>query len=324
MTNKKHFTFLPNGKPVSSLKNEAKKLHKSGEVKGITAAQNHISKALFNKSFNKLSVELEERSPIVMKKALYLPIVCKTDSFSSLNDGEEFCYYIAIDENQAAGAFGFSVNIHEFVDSEFIETLTLKHFEKIDDTITNTNGWKLTLNNDHYLIVKTTCEGIALDIYFDNGTDVESVDSSWLFWDEMVNVSTFDYNAIQTIAKTEDVTDYKASYLLEHDNIDASSLIYTIGDIECKLYSTWLVVDQNGQNLSPKEAVAEAKNEGLEKELWLWLEGREHPHFEDWIAESAPYFGYCTVEGDPCGEVFDTTPKTLSDQCFNAAAFFFS
>lgn len=324
MTNKKHFTFLPNGKPVSSLKNEAKKLHKSGDVKGLTAAQNHISKALFNKSFNKLSNELEERSPVVMEKALYLPIVCKTDSFSSLDDGQEFCYYIAIDENQAAGGHGFSVNLHEFIDPEFISNLSLKHFEKIDDTITNTNGWKLTLDKEHYLIVKTTDEGIVLDVYFDNGTDVDSVDSAWLFWDEMVNVSTFDYNAIQTMSKTEDVTDYKASYLLEHDNIDASSLIYTIGDIECKLYSTWIVIDQDGQNLSPKEAVTEAKHEGLEKELWLWLEGKDHPHFEDWISESSPYFGYCTVEGDPCGEVFDVTPKTLSEQCFDAAAFFFS
>lgn len=308
MQNKKHFTFLPNGKPVSTLKNEARKLHKSGEVKGLTAAQNHISKALFNKSFNKLSKEIEERSPVVIGDTLYLPLVIKTDKIEYLEDGNEFCYYVAMNHEAISPAFGFAVSFEDITKKDFIENLSFQQIEKLE------KGWLVRLDHQHFVTVGTNDEGLVVDLWFEDGDDIDCFNGTWLLYNEMVSVSA-DYSAIEN----KNIDDYEAAYLLNHETIDDSSSLFTIGDIECFLYSTWTIHDQDGQFLTPSEAVEEAKYHGNEKALWNWLRGQNHEDFEECTNESAPYFGYCTTEGDPCGEIFGDMPKTLSEKCLETA-----
>lgn len=316
MQNKKHFTFLPNGKPVSTLKNEARKLHKSGEVKGLTAAQNHISKALFNKSFNKLVPELEERSPVVIGDTLFLPLVIKTDEIDYLEKGNDFCYYVTMNNEAISPAFGFAVPFDHLVQEDFIENLSFHQIEKLNED--NNNGWLVRLTDNHFVTVKTGDEGINVDLWFEDEEQSDVLNGTWLLYNEMVSVST-DYSSIEN----KEIDDYEAAYLLAHDTIDDHSPLFTIGDIECSLYSTWTIYDQDGQFLNPNEAISESKINGNEKLLWNWLRGKDHPDFEEWSNESSPYFGYCTTDGDPCGEVFGCMPKTLSEKCFEVSKHFF-
>jgi len=316
MQNKtKNFTFLPNGKPLSTLKNEAKKLKKQSKFKTLSEAQNALSRSLFNKPLNKLSKNLEERSPVVISGILYLPLVVNTKQFECFSEEEEFCYYVAMNDKELGISKDMGFYFDNIIYEGFVENLSFSSFEKILTDQDVWNGWHIKLDKEYFIEVKTTDEGVVADLYFDNGSELDAFRSCYILFEEMVG---FNYESI----KNDSVSDYKAVHLFGHELESDSTVFYTIGEIDCALSGTWILTNEEGQFIKPEEMIAQMKQAGTEKEFWSWLYGKDNDLFEGFEVMTAPYFEYQNEEGDLLGEVFDTLPKSLSEKTLEIAEFF--
>ena len=72
---KNNFIFFSNNRNVNQIKNEARKLHKSGKFNPRTEAQNYICKSAFGLSFNKTVNLAKKSSPFIDNNVLYIPLI---------------------------------------------------------------------------------------------------------------------------------------------------------------------------------------------------------------------------------------------------------
>lgn len=305
----KKFLYLPNGKPVSTLKNEAKKLKKSGVHGSLSLAQNALSKELFNKSFNKLSEDIEIASPFIDHGVLYLPFEVSLDKYGY--EGS-FYYFMAVNDKTAALGVDFKINMEEYTENDFINSLSLSDIEKVNGMF---EGWSINIpNNDLMLEVKNTDEGICADLYNSNGEDC--LDTTYIAFEEMYD-SLMNHEPLND----KELSDYRAASLFGHTD-DSMSVMIIIGGVHFNLFSSW-VLEKDGEFYTPDKMLSELlANEDNIEEFYNWLEGQDNDKYSDFIVYSNPYFGLETENGGMLGEVFDTLPRKLTDRCKQAAEVF--
>lgn len=310
----KHFTFLPNLKPLATLDNEAKKLHKSGKIKGLSKARNHLTKELFNKPYNKLVNGLKKASPMLKNGILYIPVLIDSDRNEHLEKNESFYYYLVMNSDSAAAGFGLSFDFSDYVDNFNINNI------KISDIHKKENGWFIQLNDEYGIEVNCADECIFLELLFDDKESFESVESTYIQYSETFSP----YDEYITI-KDKDITDLEAAYYLESDDLDFEAKLYSIGGIECAFYGSWFI-QTNDEVLSPSQVISELKIENKVNEFWDWMIYNKNHVFKDYsiVNETTPYFGYSTEEGDYIDDIFDTLPKTLTEKSFSLAEYFLS
>lgn len=329
-----NFTFLPNGKPVSSIKNEARKLHKSGEVKGLANAQNKISKALFNKSFNKLVKDVEEVSPVLTSDysflyqdklndaILRLPVRITKEDVNNAVD-EDFTYYVAMNEMFVAGSIDNRIDISEYVNLDFFKNLKLENFERLNfhtekNISNNLRGWNIFIDENHFIQINKSDECLFIElIYFENGS-VDTIVSTYVEYDEMVQTYS-DYNII----KDEIVSDHQMAFKVGHDTIDQTTALYNIGGIYAYIYGTTTFETEDGVK-GMYEMTSDMTVEERSKELELFLEGHYIESLENTVnVTSNPFYGYELENGDVLDcEAYSELPKTLSEKAFDVAEYF--
>lgn len=174
---KKTFTFFSNGQNLNSIKNQAKKAHKSGEHPSRSSAYNAISKGISNQSFNKALTLATESSPYTIGSNLYVPL---------FNLGSE--YIIKINQTSLVITEEFGFDLPEGVS---LGEVSYNHFEKLN------SGWIIKLladksihNEDLYHIeVKTTDEGVVADLWVTEVADTKNnemmvLGSTYVMFDE--------------------------------------------------------------------------------------------------------------------------------------------
>lgn len=326
MNTKTNFTFLPNGKPVSSLKNEAKKLHKSGEVKGLSNAQNKISKALFNKSFNKLSKDVEELSPMLNtindESILYIPIrITKEDVCNEVS--EDFTYYFVMNNKMIAGSSEHNLDIEEYIPNDFLNNLKFKNFERLNfncekNSINNLRGWNIYIDENHFIQVNKSDECIFFEVFYQENDSLHSICSNYISYDEIIYVSS-DYDHW----KDQNISDYEMSCLLQHDSEMEKSHLYSIGGIDVILYGNGACIENDGSQYSLSDFKSKMEQEGKGDLFVSWLHGRYIEEFSHLEISASPYFGFeSDNELDFSDAIFSTLPKSLSEKAFDIAEFF--
>ena len=309
MTNK-NFTFLPNGTPVLSLKNQAKKLVKSKQCKSQSFALNQLSKELFNKPFNKIKNGLEQKSPFIDNNVLYVPLVFNLNRWSA--DGE-FIYYVAITNDKIIAGYDFEIQFGQFLLNFDINTLSLKSFEKIDCV---NNGWFISLSENIHASIKVTDEGFECSLFecslFEHEQDCfESLCSTYLFDNEILEL-TSDYNAI----KDRSLSINEACFKLDlTDNTDHSDFL-TIGSVHFNIYASLkILIDNEEYSIYQIKDLLKDHNQSF-NDFICFVNGSYIEYFEknNWEIIQNPYFCLESESGDLIGEVFDTLPKTLNEK----------
>ncbi len=312
--NNNTFPFLPNGTPVKSFKNDAKRLSKNSN-KSLSLIQNEISQNLFNKSFNKMADEIEMCTPVVSNNKLFLPI---TINRKNIDDNEgTFTYFVAISNTEVALSQEIKFNFSDFIKIDWIKNIKTENLELLQNTNNVTakkepNGWMIRIDENHVLCIRTSDEGLVADFAYDHADEYESLESSYLFWNEL---ASFD----DLIFFNNESTDaYNAAKAFSHTHESDETSLMTVGGVDLCVYGTFTItIKEDGMNLpyKPEAAFDIAAHKGLEKEFALWLNGKHYDLFDTWKKESNVFFGFKENEsGEPLGEVFDFLPKTMIER----------
>lgn len=223
MTTNKKFTFLPNGQPVQSLKNKAKKSFRQGETKSLTDAQNKISKTLFNKAFNKMSDDIEMHTPVIIRSELYAPIIMNLKHFD-IDQDKAFVYYVKITNSLVAASLDMHLDIQNYVSDGWIDRLEYKDIESKEFG----SGWCIRLSDEFQLFVYATDDGIVVDLFDQEG---ECAESTYLFYDELI-IFYMDYDFINDNGKR----DKDIAKDVQHSDEMDRTLLATIGSINLYIY----------------------------------------------------------------------------------------
>jgi hypothetical protein len=285
----KNFTFFPDGQTLVSIKNQAKKEHKSGKYTTRTSALNSISKSICDQSFNKAVSIFESKSPYTKESKLYIPLF----------DHENNKYTVVVDENVAEIMSDFKIELPYYVSPG---NVTYKSFEKID------NGWIVNLdvklsNDKAFLEIKTTDEGIVIDLYYneylsdEDGYATLSLDSTWAMFSEILEFypiySHFNF-------KKGEITDYEAAIQLNHKTIDETTEIARYGDYRLALCGTLTVLTPEGDFLFGESALNLISDSVCsEVEFYKWLNGDDIESLSDYIIYSNPWFEIIDENNDP-------------------------
>lgn len=305
----KNFTFLPNGTPVATLKNQAKKLVKSKKCKSQSIALNQLSKELFNKPFNKVKNGLEEKSPFIDNNVLYVPLVFNMNRWE---ESGEFVYYVAITNKKIIAGYEYEVPFEHFLPDFDVNTLSLKSFEKFSET---NNGWLISLTDNLHISVKTTDEGFECSLFESYNDSFESLGSTYLFDDEILELST-DYHEIKDLAISDNEACFKLNLMNDMDRSD----FLTIGSVHFNLYSSLkILVDNEEYDISQIKDLLKEHNQTF-NDFILFVNGNYVDYFEtnDWQIIQNPYFGLESESGDTISEIFDEIPKTLTEKALFA------
>ena len=316
---KKHFLFLENGTTVEQAKHAAKRDFKSKKFNSLSEAQNALTRSYINKSFNKATNEAKQYSPFVIKAAdhellnedsLFLPIKI-TGKQADIEDLESFYYYVVVCKS----------GIHLSADEGFefdglnidVNEIKLNQIDMINDGIHS--GWSVDFDT-HVLVVKSTDEGIVADLW-DQQLSESNGYTSYIFYSECL-----DYGH-QSMLTNKAYTDYEASIILGHDNDSAFSTLLTVGGLDLNLNSCITVTTpDDGYVYGGAHLLSLVDTEDERKAIMAWLHGQDFDQFDEWRAETSPYYCINFENGDPASEVFDLIPATLQDRILLIAACF--
>lgn len=301
-----NFKFLPNGKPLASLKNEAHKIFKSSEAKSLSMAKNLLSNKLFNKSYNKMVKDLEISSPQVIEGILYMPIKI---NLSNYDKEGYFYYFVAVNDKKIS--LNLNVDLKLDLKADLIDDLSLLSFDKVETKCSN--GWiiKSPLNN---LIIelRTTERGIMASLHDMSSNNV-------LETKEVCYHDIYSPLGYHELLNNKKVSDYEASTFLNHDNDNDTTVMLIIGGVHFCLFSSW-VIEKEGSIFTIPYILKELKSKNIDlKDLYKWFDGEYNENFENWYVPVNPYFSLATESGGVLSEVFSEIPKTLSERSLFAA-----
>lgn len=280
---KTFFHFLPNGENVNILKNQAKKLKKSGKFSTISSALNFLSKENFGKSFNK-SFD-SEKSPYLLNNKLVLPFF-----------HEGLKYISILSENELKLSSDYVISFPKGVTLGFLDYSKIEKLDKGFSIVLNTDE-SIHGDNRHYIDVTLTDEGISADLIilesFDGDSfEYMSLDSNYVFFNELTDISS-DFDTLSSKYK-DTISDFKASIYLNHTDADDSSLLFSYDNINVSINGYTSILDPNGSFLIGKDILSLIKNNVCsEKELFSWLENRSNNSaLRNFVCLSSPQFEF--------------------------------
>lgn len=285
----KIFTFFPNGQTLVSIKNLAKKDHKSGKYTTRTSALNHVSKSICDQSFNKAVSVFESKSPYTKESKLYIPMF----------DNENNKYTVVVDENVAKIMSDFKIELPHYVS---LGNVTYKSFEKLD------NGWIIKLdvkssNDTAFLEIKTNDEGIIINLYYneylseEDGYSTLFLDSTWAMFSEILEFYPI-YSHLKF--KNGEITDYEVAMQLNHKTTDETTELARYGNYNLAICGTLTVLTPEGKFLFG-ESVLSIIDESIcsEVEFYKWLNGGDIESLSEYSIHSNPWFEIIDEDGDP-------------------------
>jgi hypothetical protein len=306
------FTFFSNGQNVNSIKNQAKKEHKSGKHPSRSSALNTISKSICDKPFNKAVSDFSLISPYTVSDTLFLPL------FS--NDKK---YIISVNKN------GLSIN------DEF--KLTFPIGVSLGDVAFNiiqklSNGWSIDLvvnnkihgQNQYKVDVKTTDEGIISDLWlvYDD-YDMDSVNSTGAMYNEMLEIFPIYTNI--NFEGLKYISDMRVAIQLNHKTIDERTEIASYKGMVLSLVGAVQILTPDGKYLYGNQ-VWSIVEDGIcsKNDLIKWLNGSNDIVNIDILNRYEcihnPWFDICYEDGEPISECFtsiSSDPMKLFNEVLN-------
>lgn len=297
------FLFLPNGKPLSTINNEARRESKNNKTENLSFFKNKISKALFNISYNKLVNGMEENSPKIIDNILYVPVTIDLRHYDQVG---EFNYYVAVSDQLVA--LNIDSNFLLNIKTPFIEKLNFSDFEKID------NGWHVKLPESSFLEIKIADEGLVVDYYIDNGE--ECVDTRYIGFEEIFDdFGNFDY------INNKALNDNQTAFDMRHDE-DSRTVLFSLGGACFNIFSSCIIEKENC-TFTLEQIVNEIKeSKGDVSEFFNWLKGQYVEKYNDWIIDNGAYFGLESESGYILSDVFDSIECSFSERSMIAAQTF--
>lgn len=304
--NTTNFIFFSNGKTLSSIKNEAKRLHKSGQFNSRSSALNYISKSICGLSFNKAVKEFEHYSPIQVNNKIFLPLFHNNCKFFVIA-GEDT---VSITNNYTL-KYPYDL---KFKNPKF------KNFNKTD------NGWIVILEDKEkqmvYLDIKTTDEGIVIDIICEETLDKKhyetfNVSSTYAFWDEIYN--NYEINFLKFDSNNK-LSDMEAAIQLNHASEGDRTEIAKYKNMVLSLNGAIQILYNDsyyyGSNVNQLINIL-INDEICTKEDFLqWLVYNDYSdknplNKTDIECIHNPWFDICYENGEPVSECFDSISKDI-------------
>lgn len=319
---KNHFLFLEDGTPVSSVKNQAKKLHKSKSAKSLSDAQNQISRNLVNKPFNKASADAKELSPFIISSSkhgfahnsvdtLFLPIKISAEEVGLTKDyigGNYFYFYVPVTSHAIYLSASSKVKLN--LDGNYdINNIQTRDIQKLYGH--TKSGWRITIG-DLNVAVEVRHEegkGIVGETWFvSDGELIESIDSDTVRFQELVicNDSTLTLSG-------KEYSDYEACIALNQSDESDSEIIMTVAGLDLELSSTFTITNEDGEFITADDINSEF-NSDQKCEVIEWLQGRYNSKFENWECVGAPWFEVVYDNGDQASEIFSELPEGFQDR----------
>lgn len=111
------------------------------------------------------------------------------------------------------------------------------------------------------------------------------------------------------------MSDYEASFQLNHTKVDQSTLICTVDGIDLYLLGCTTISTPRGHFISGDQIIGVIYTDvkATKKELLSFLQGAEISAFEGYEVTGNPWFEWQERDGETVGEVFDEIPVDINE-----------
>lgn len=322
MNTKNIFTFFKNGQTVNSIKNEAKKLQKSGKFSTRSSALNSLSKEICGLSFNKAVKIAELASPFELNNRVYFPF---------FNEGNKMNVVMKKDHVCITGDF-----VVNFPDECSLGVVSFKSFEK------TTSGWIFEIYSNvkscptlilgesdqrfgtkdysirYFFEIKESDDGILVDLWCEEetgeGVELISLGSNFAYWNEIFE-ETDDFEKLDFEGGNA-ISDMHAAIQLNHTTIDQRSELARYKNMVLSLVGAVQILTPDGEYLCGKR-VFSIVDDGVcsKKELISWLDNNvDIDSLSEYECVHNPWFDICYEDGEPLNECFSSIKKEIMSE----------